>query len=124
MGRVLIVDDAVTVRMYHRQILEAAGFVVEEAANGYEGLEKSAQVRFDLFLVDINMPKMNGYALVKALRGCGESRATPVIMISTEAEARDMDQAYTAGANLYLIKPVRPEDLSINARMLAGSPRR
>jgi two-component system chemotaxis response regulator CheY len=120
MKHVLVVDDAATVRMYHRKILEAAGFVVEEAANGYEGLEKALQGTFALFLIDINMPKMDGYNLVKELRDRAETQAVPIIMISTEAEARDKEQAYVAGANLYLVKPVRPEDLTINARMLAG----
>jgi two-component system chemotaxis response regulator CheY len=120
MQPILVVDDALTVRMYHRQILESAGFVVEEAANGYEGLERALQTAYSLFLIDINMPKMDGYSLVRALRARDESRAAPIIMISTEAEAQDRDLAYVAGANVYLVKPVRPEDLILNVRMLAG----
>ncbi len=122
MKPILVVDDASTVRLYHRQILEAAGFAVDEAANGYEGLERALQADYALFLIDINMPKMDGYSLVRALRAAEPTRAVPIVMISTEAEAQDRDLAYVAGANVYLVKPVRPEDLIVNARMLTGGP--
>ena len=121
MKKVLVVDDAVTVRMYHRSILESAGLTVEEAANGYEGLEKALSEQYALFLVDVNMPKMDGYRMVRRLREQQETRSTPVVMISTEAQQQDGEQAYQAGANLYLTKPVRPEDLSLIVGMLAGT---
>ena len=120
MPKVLVVDDATTVRMYHRMILEAGGFEVEEAANGYEGLEKALSGAFDLLLVDVNMPKMDGYTLLRALRGEPATASVPAILISTEAEASDARQGYAAGANLYLVKPVRPDDLTLNARMLTA----
>jgi two-component system, chemotaxis family, chemotaxis protein CheY len=120
MPKVLVVDDAATVRMYHRAILEAGGFAVEEAANGLEGLEKALSTAFDLVLVDVNMPKMDGYSLVRALRGQPSTASLPAILISTEAEAADARQGYAAGANLYLVKPVRPDDLTLNARMLTA----
>lgn len=119
--RVLVIDDASTIRMYHRQILEAAGIEVDEAANGYEGLEKAHATRFDLFLVDVNMPKMDGYTFVREVRKIPELCATPIIMISTEAEAADATRGYEAGANFYLIKPVRPEHLTANVRLMTGA---
>jgi two-component system chemotaxis response regulator CheY len=118
--KILIVDDLTTVRMYHRAILEAAGFVVEEAVNGYEGLERALADAFDLVLIDVNMPKMDGYSLVRALRAEQGTASVPAILISTEAEAADARQGYAAGANLYLVKPVRPEELVLNARMLTA----
>lgn len=124
MKKVLVVDDAVTVRMYHRHILEEIGLEVAEAANGYEGLEKALSETFALFLVDINMPKMDGYTMVIKLREQEEHRATPVLMISTEAEQQDRDRAYEAGASFYLTKPARPEDLTVAVSMLAGVRRR
>lgn len=122
MKRVLVIDDAATVRMYYRQILESQGFTVEEADNGYEGLEKALSSRFDLYLVDVNMPKMDGYTLLRAIRQEPSIRATPAIMISTEAQEQDMKAAYAAGANLYFQKPARPEVLILNARLLTGEP--
>jgi len=118
--RVLVVDDARTVRMYYRDILEKASIHVTEAANGLEGLEKVAEVLPDLLLVDINMPKMDGYAMMRAIRAAEATRSIPAIMISTEAEERDALRAYEAGANVYLIKPVRPEQLRSFAQLLMG----
>lgn len=120
MNTVLVVDDALTVRLYHRQLLEAAGFVVDEASNGVEALEKALQRPFELFVVDINMPKMDGYRFVAEIRRREELWAIPVIMASTEAQPRDRELALRAGANLYLIKPVDGPLLQIQARLLAG----
>jgi two-component system chemotaxis response regulator CheY len=119
MKRILIVDDAATVRMYHRNILEAAGYVVDEAVNGIEGLEKSLQEAFDLYVVDINMPKLDGYGFLRELRS-QEIVQAPAIMISTEAETNDHQQAYAASANAYLVKPVKPEQLLTYARLMLG----
>jgi len=119
MKRVLIVDDAATVRMYHRSILESAGYMVEEAWNGIEALEKSLESSFDLYLVDINMPKLDGYGFLRELRQ-QEISQRPAIMVSTEAAARDEMAAYKAGANAYLIKPVRPAQLLSYVRLMSG----
>ncbi len=115
--RVLLVDDSLTVRMYHRQILEKDGFECEEAENGMEALEKAQLNSYDLYVVDINMPVLDGYSFVKRLRE-GEGSLAPVIMVSTESESRDMDLAFESGASMYLIKPARPDDLILNAKML------
>ncbi|MBK1647578.1 response regulator [Rhabdochromatium marinum] len=119
MKRILIIDDAATVRLYHREILETGSFVVEEAMNGVEALEKALQSSFDLYLVDINMPKLDGYGFLRELRSRDLPQA-PAIMISTEAQAFDEQRAYAAGANLYLIKPVKPDQLLAQVRVLLG----
>lgn len=120
MARIMIVDDAVTVRMYHRELVEALGHQVVEAENGVEALEKALGADWDLFLVDINMPKMDGYRLVREMRAGEELRAVPVVMVSTEAQPGDREQAWAAGANHYLVKPVRPETLQAVVRAIAG----
>lgn len=119
MKRILIVDDAATVRMYHRHILEPAGYTVEEAVNGIEALEKALHHPFDLYIVDINMPKLDGYGFLRQLRGEDIPQA-PAIMVSTEAAAGDQTAAYRAGANGYLIKPVKPVQLLTHARLMLG----
>ena len=119
MKRVLIVDDAATVRMYHRGVLESGGFAVEEALNGIEALEKALSTPFDLLLVDINMPKLDGFGFLKEMRR-QEIPQPPAIMVSTEAAARDEMAAYRAGANCYLVKPVRPLQLLAHARLMLG----
>lgn len=114
---VLIVDDSSTIRMYHRQILEEAGFAVEEAVNGYEGLEKAMAKEFALFMVDINMPIMDGYTFLRKLRAVS---AAPAIMISNEADERDAQCAYEAGASFYIVKPVERGALLLNINLLTG----
>jgi len=118
--KILIVDDSLTVRMYHRQILAKDGYECDEAENGMEALEKAQLKNYDLFLVDINMPVLDGYSFVKRLR-VGEGHEAPVIMVSTESETMDMDLAYESGASMYLVKPARPDDLLMNVKMLTYS---
>ena len=119
MRRVLIVDDSATVRLYHRAILESADYSVEEAFNGIEGLEKALVNPFDLYLVDVNMPKLDGYGFLRQLRSEPIAQA-PAIMVSSEAEAHDREEAYRCGANVYLVKPLQPEQLLTHVRLLLG----
>lgn len=120
MKHILIVDDAATVRMYHRSILESAGYTVDEAVNGIEALEKALGTSYDLYLVDVNMPKLDGYSFIRELRSRADIAQVPAIMVSTEAKASDQIKAYQAGANLYLIKPTRPEILLGHVHLLLG----
>ena len=118
--KVLVVDDAATVRLYHTQLLGEAGFQVAEAANGLEAVEAALTTAYDLFVVDVNMPKMNGYTCVETLRSETVGTPAPVLMISTEDRPGDADRAYAAGANLYMVKPVGGERLVRVARMLTA----
>jgi two-component system chemotaxis response regulator CheY len=119
MKRVLVIDDAATVRMYYRVTLQGEGLHVEEAVNGMEGLEKVLQAPFDLYIVDVNMPKLDGFGFLRELRSLEITQA-PAIMVSTEAELPDLAQAFTAGANVYLFKPVKPQQLLTHVRLLIG----
>ncbi|KJS42466.1 MAG: chemotaxis protein CheY [Rhodospirillaceae bacterium BRH_c57] len=122
--RILVIDDGITMRLYYRSVLEAAGFEVEEAANGVEGHEKALSQHFDMMIVDINMPKMDGYSLLRAIRKNPAIHGVPAVTISTEARPDDAIKAFEAGANFYLTKPVAPEDLTEVARLMTGgSPR-
>ena len=122
MKHILIVDDAATVRMYHRSILEPAGYLVHEAMNGIEALEKALETPFDLYLVDVNMPKLDGYGFLCELRQL-EIPQSPAVMVSTEAAAQDSAAAYQAGANGYLVKPIKPQQLLTHVRLLLGEAR-
>jgi len=119
MKRILVVDDAATMRMYYRSILEGAGYQVDEAVNGIEAMEKSLLEPFDLYIVDVNMPRQDGYSFMSELRGRDIPQA-PALMVSTESAANDRTRAYAAGANLYLVKPVKPDELLTNCRLLLG----
>lgn len=119
--RILIIEDASLMRLYYRDIIEGAGFEVDEALNGVEALEKLLITPVDLLIVDINMPKMDGLTFLKTLRaGTPEIASIPALMISTEAAASDMAAARTAGANCYLVKPVQPEILLRYVSILCG----
>jgi two-component system chemotaxis response regulator CheY len=120
MKRVLVVDDAATVRLYHRQVLEGAGFHVDEAINGIEAMEKAVAQAYDLYIVDVNMPRMDGYSFLRQLRTRTDVSQAPAVMVSTEAEERDRMWAYAAGANYYVTKPARPEHLLTVATLLTG----
>ena len=121
--RVLIVDDSSLVRVYYRRALEAVGFEVEQAINGIEAMEKVLAQAFDLAIGDVNMPKMDGLSFVRLLRrNKSEAASLPVMIITTEAGKEDIDDARTAGANFYLVKPVSEIDLVRYATMLAGAP--
>ncbi len=122
MPHALIIDDSSTARMYYREILEGANCVVDEAINGFEGLEKAMNQSVDLILVDVNMPKMDGYTFLEQLRRAPELQSVPAIMISTEAGDADREKAYAAGANFYLVKPVGPAELAAFARLMTASP--
>jgi two-component system chemotaxis response regulator CheY len=120
MKSILIIDDASTVRLYHRSLLEEAGFAVDEAINGIEGIEKALSKSYDLFVVDVNMPKMDGYTFLREIRKRKDVHQAPAVMVSTEAEERDRQRAYTAGANFYIVKPTKPDELLQVALMMTG----
>jgi two-component system chemotaxis response regulator CheY len=120
MKKVMVVDDASTVRMYHKALLDELGLFVIEASNGVEALERALEQSIDLFLVDINMPKMDGFTLVSELRVRENLQHIPVIMISTESEEKDRHQGTDVGANLYMVKPVNPEELQQTVTLMLG----
>jgi two-component system chemotaxis response regulator CheY len=122
MSRVLVIDDSSLVRRYYRAALERAGFAVEEALNGIEGLEKLLEGRFDLVIVDVNMPKMDGITFLSDLRArAAPTGSVPALVTSTEAGPQDKEAARRAGANFYLVKPVAEADLVAHAALLAGA---
>jgi two-component system, chemotaxis family, chemotaxis protein CheY len=118
--QILVVDDSITMRLFYRSVLEAAGFHVDEAANGMEGYERILTHHFDLLIVDVNMPKMDGYTMIRAVRGDAAVRRVPAVFVSTESNEKDAALAYEAGANLYLVKPVDPVELTDVARLMTG----
>jgi two-component system chemotaxis response regulator CheY len=120
--RVLIVDDSALVRLYYRDVLGKAGFEVEQAINGIEAMEKVLAQGFDLVIVDVNMPKMDGFTFLRTLRrSAPEVAMIPALIVTTEAGRQDIDDARTAGANFYLVKPVSEAELLRHAAILTGA---
>jgi len=122
--RILIVDDSSLVRLYYRDTLEKAGFEVEQAINGIEAMEKVLTQTYDLAIVDINMPRMDGISFVRSLRrSTPDVSSLPALMITTEAGQQDIVDARTAGANFYLVKPVSEAELLRHVAVLTGARR-
>lgn len=120
MSQALVVDDSRAMRMILRRALERFGFEVAQAGNGREALDQihrdSAPVA--LFLVDWNMPEMNGLEFVKNLRADPQFAAVPIMMVTTETEAEQISTALEAGANEYVIKPFTDETIEDKLRLL------
>ena len=115
---ILIVDDSQFVRSYHSHILEQAHFQVITAVDGSDGLEKLFTNSCDLVLTDINMSNMDGYEFIRRVRSDGKYNSLPIIIVSTESEAKDKMKGFEAGANLYIVKPSSPEMMVENIRMI------
>jgi two-component system chemotaxis response regulator CheY len=122
-ARVLVVDDSSLVRLYYRSALENAGFKVEQAINGIEAMERILSEPFDLVIVDVNMPRMDGFTFLRALR-CGpkDVSGVPALVVSTESEIGDVAEARASGANFYLTKPVPEGELVRHVCVLAEVP--
>jgi two-component system chemotaxis response regulator CheY len=119
--RVLVVDDSSLVRLYYRDILEKSGFDVDQAMNGLEAMERVFAQPFDLLIVDVNMPKMDGFSFLRELRRSNsEAAALPALIITTEAGREDAEEARAVGANFYLVKPVSEADLRDHVAVLTG----
>ncbi|MFT8321133.1 MAG: response regulator transcription factor [Bacillus sp. (in: firmicutes)] len=110
--QVLIVDDEWNVRNLLRIYLTKNGFEVKEAKNGYEGVQLADQYSFDLIILDIMMPDLNGWEVCQKIR---ESKNTPILMLSARTEIKDKVKGLTEGADDYLVKPFDPEELMARA---------
>jgi chemosensory pili system protein ChpA (sensor histidine kinase/response regulator) len=108
---VLVVDDSLTVRRVTQRLLVREGYRVTLAKDGLEGLEKLAEERPAVLLSDIEMPRMDGFDLVRNLRGDSRLTDLPVIMITSRIAQKHRDYAAELGVNHYLGKPYSEEDL-------------
>ena len=103
-GRVLVIDDSLTTRMLERTILESAGYEVDVAVSGEDALEKAEASRYGLFLVDIEMPGMDGFTFVERTRADPALRDIPAILVSSRDSAEDRQRGVAAGACLHVAK--------------------
>jgi two-component system chemotaxis response regulator CheY len=103
----LVVDDSEIVRKIMSNLVSKLGFQVIEAVDGIDAIEKSLEHDVKLFVVDINMPGLDGISFVKRLRKTAKYKDTPVVIVSTESDEKDIKMAFEAGADLYFTKPVK-----------------
>ena len=109
--RVLAVDDSFTMRELLRLTLKEAGFAVEVAVDGVDALQKLELVNPDLILTDLNMPNMDGFGLIDAVRAGDTAKRVPILVLSTEGAQDLRDRAREAGATGWLTKPF--DDVSL-----------
>ena len=117
--RAMVVDDSRAMRHMLGKMLKALGFEVSEAGNGREGVERLKDLGvLDLALVDWNMPEMNGYDFVCAVRADPAYDSMRVMMVTTETEMEQVAKALAAGANEYVMKPFTPAVLTEKLSLL------
>ncbi len=101
---ILIVDDSLTTRMLEQSILESAGYEVDLAVSAEEALDKARSRSYGLFLVDVEMPGMNGFELVASTRADPVLREVPAILVTSLSSAADRERGLAAGAHDYVVK--------------------
>ena len=106
MKRILIVDDKENGRELLRTVLEAGGYEIFEACNGIEAIEAAYRVDPQLIILDLHMPGMDGFGVVKELRLDIRFAGTPVVALTASAMDGDRQRALTAGFTGYITKPV------------------
>lgn len=117
---ILIVDDSATIRQQVAAALSPNGFTVVEASDGRDGLETINGGGIDCVICDVNMPIMNGIEMVEAAKKDPNNAQLPIIMLTTEGAKELIQQAKSAGASGWLVKPFKPELLLAAARKLTS----
>jgi two-component system chemotaxis sensor kinase CheA len=101
---ILIIDDSLTTRMLEQSILETAGYEVELATSGEEALERAGKRRYALFLVDVEMPGMDGFTFIERTRSDPALRDVPAVLVTSRASPEDRQRGVDAGARAYIVK--------------------
>ena len=107
MKTVLVADDKATSRELVRVALEHCGYVVYEASDGGEALNRARDLHPDLIILDLHMPGLDGFGVIQELRLDAELAATPVMALTASAMQGDKERALSVGFTCYLAKPIR-----------------
>jgi two-component system, chemotaxis family, chemotaxis protein CheY len=117
---VLAVDDSRTIRDMLHHALTAAGFTVHLAEDGQHGLEMLAGLNPDVIISDINMPRLDGFGFIEAVRAIDRLRAVPILVLTTESAPELKARARAAGATGWVVKPFDPPKLVRALEMVSG----
>ena len=117
---ILTVDDSRTMRDMLKMALSEAGFNVLQAVDGVDGLEVLRASTPDVIVTDINMPKMDGFGLIEAVRKDNRYRKVPILVLTTESDAAKKMRAKEAGATGWIVKPFEPTKLIAAIRRVAA----
>ena len=118
--KILVVDDEPALLRLMEFVLEKQGFTMLTATNGEEALEQAREQRPDLIVLDIMMPKLDGYQVAEALRADPELGRTPIIMLSAKAQEEDIERGVAVGVDKYVTKSFSPEQLIELASVYLG----
>ncbi|NJP11610.1 MAG: response regulator [Leptolyngbyaceae cyanobacterium RU_5_1] len=121
--RILVVDDDADSREFIRFVLEQAGAIVTSVSSGIEALQFMAQLTPNLIISDIGMPNMDGHMLMQHIRALQQGATVPAIALTAYAEEINQQQAFAAGFQRHIAKPVEPEKLVRTIVMLTGRDR-
>lgn len=118
---VLVIDDSLTTRMLERSILESAGYDVDLATSGEEGLNKARTARYSLFLVDVEMPGMDGFTFIERIRADPALQHIPSILVTSRSSPEDRQRGHDVGAHAYIVKSEFDQGVLLERiRMLVG----
>jgi twitching motility two-component system response regulator PilH len=117
---VLIVDDSPTETTVFRNALVKAGFQVETASNGEEGVQAARKLHPDVILMDVIMPGLNGFQATRMLKKDPATAEIPVIVVTTKDQQTDRTWGLRQGAVDYLVKPVDPNELIARVKVVLG----
>ena len=110
MKKILIIEDDVAIAELERDYLEASNFSVDICADGESGLQKALQNEYNLIVLDVMLPKMNGFEVLKKFR---ETKETPVLLVTARVTDIDKMNGFNAGADDYIVKPFSPLELTL-----------
>ncbi len=108
---ILLIDDSLSIRKFVGRMLESAGYRVDTAVDGEDGLRKASTQAYRLIITDLEMPKLNGYEVIQALRSRPQTQATPILVMTTRAGEKHRQMAIGIGATAYIAKPVEERAL-------------
>ncbi len=117
-NRVLIVDDDPEIMEWLATDLKFSGFYTDTASDGLEGLQKSQNGNYDVIILDIMMPKMDGFEVCKNIRKSTKTKDTPVILLTAKGTLEDKVTGFGSGADDYLVKPFDIQELLVRMRAL------
>lgn len=111
MTKILIIEDEIKLRETLSELLSLAGYDVQEAKDGLEGLEKVIETNPDIIVCDVMMPKLDGYGFMEQLKNTNH-RKTPVVFLTAKTESTDLEKGIALGAKAYVLKPFSFQNLN------------
>ena len=119
--KILVVDDSTTVTLVQRMVLTRHAYDVVTATDGEEAIGVAMREHPDLILMDVVMPKMNGFDACKRIRRENSIQDVPIIMVTTRGEAANVERGFDSGCNEYVTKPINPTELLTKVRACLGA---